>query len=428
MGLFQQPDNSWEVALQCPQCGAPVTLEEADRIFSCAYCRVRLLMIHPGYPQYYLDPYLENEGRTVPELFYIPYWRIRGMSFSCLQPLKKERVVDVTFLAARATGLPPYLGLQSRAFKLRFLSSAKKGRFLQPQFPLEGFLSEITEGDDAPSDSQDFEIPKLIQRAFIGETISLVYAPFFIQSGTLFDGLGDLKLGRVSGSDFESIPTLGPEGFRQVRFLPVICPFCGADLQGEKDTQVLLCRNCDRVWDYSRDELKQIDFKILKDSGEKTQTFYLPFWRIRAKISGWPGQMPPPLSRPLLDSEQSPEGESEEGNLYWLPAFKLSPSLFLTASRAASYRQPLAPIYLDTLPQGQYYPVTLPWDQAAEGLNAVIADFIKTRPVSRLSPIKIEASDYLLIYIPFHTQGNELVHQGMSVGISQNALHFGRFL
>ena len=56
MDLFQQPANSWEVELQCPQCGAPVTLEEADRILSCAFCRVRLIMIYPGYPQYYLEP------------------------------------------------------------------------------------------------------------------------------------------------------------------------------------------------------------------------------------------------------------------------------------------------------------------------------------------------------------------------------------
>ena len=156
------------------------------------------------------------------------------------------------------------------------------------------------------------EIPPPFRPAFIGETISLVYAPFYFQDGDFVDGLGDRPIGRASQSDFESIPTLGPEGFRQVRFLPVICPYCGADLQGEKDTQVLLCRNCDRVWDYTRDELKQIDFKTLKDSGEKSQIFYLPFWRIRARISGWPGQMPLPLTRLPLVSDQASAGKTEE--------------------------------------------------------------------------------------------------------------------
>ena len=398
--MVQIPD-SWTVELHCPQCGAPVSLDEADRILSCAYCRVRLIMIFPGYPQYYLNPYQEKTGRAIQEMTYVPYWRIRGMTFPCLQPKRKERVVDTAFLAAQAPGMPLYLGLQSRAFKLRFLSSAPKGRFLQPQLPLNEFLSPIGEENDLPSDLPPLEIPPSFRPAFVGETISLVYAPIYFQGGAIVDGLGDRTISRAPESDYESIPSLGPEGFRQVRFLPVICPYCGADLQGEKDTRILLCRNCDRVWDYTRDELKQIDFKTLKDSGENSQIFYLPFWRIRARISGWPGQMPPPLSRPRLNEEQSPDGESEAGNLYWLPAFKLSPSLFLTVSKAASYRQPQAPTYLDTLPQGQYYPVSLPWDQAAEGLNAVIADFIKSRPLSRLSQITIETTDHLLIFIPF---------------------------
>jgi DNA-directed RNA polymerase subunit RPC12/RpoP len=423
--------DSWVVEFQCPQCGAPVSLDEADRILSCSYCRVRLIMIFPGYPQYYLNPYQEKNGRSIQEMIYIPYWRIRGMTFSCLQPKGKERVVDTAFLAAQAPGMPLYLGLQSRAFKLRFLSSAPKGRFLQPQVPLNDFLSQIGEGqvveeNNPPSDLQPLEIPPPFRPAFVGETISLVYAPVYFQEGAIVDSLGDRQIGRASESDFESIPSLGPEGFRQVHFLPVICPYCGADLEGEKDTRILLCRNCDRVWDYTRDELKQLDFKTLKDSGEKSQIFYLPFWRIRAKISGWPGQIPPPLTRLPLVSNQASAGK--EGNLYWLPAFKLSPPLFLTVSKAASLRQPQAPIWLDALPQGQYYPVTLPVDQAEEGLNAVIADFIKNRSIPRLSQITIETTDHLLTFIPFHLQGNELVQEGMSVGISRTSLHFGRFL
>jgi DNA-directed RNA polymerase subunit RPC12/RpoP len=420
--------NSWEVELSCPQCGAPVTLEEADRILSCAYCRVRLIMIFRGYPQYYLNPYQENYNRVIQEMTYIPYWRIRGMTFSCLHPRGKERVVDTTFLAAQAPGMPLYLGLQSRAFNLRFISSAKKGRFLQPQLPLNGFLSQVGEENDPTSDLQPLEIPPQFTSAFIGETISLVYTPIYLQAGAIFDGLGDRQIGRTSESAFESIPSLGPENFRTLRFLPVICPYCGSDLQGEKDTQILLCRNCDRVWDYAQEELKQIDFKTLKYTGEKSQIFYLPFWRIRAKVSGWPGQMPLPLTRLPLVPKRASAGKIEEGNLYLLPAFKLSPSLFLTVSKATSLRQPLDPVWLDSLPQGQYYPVTLAADQAAEGINAVIADFIKSHPIPRLSQIKIEPAEHLLIFIPFHAQGNELVNEAMSIGISRTALHFGRFL
>jgi hypothetical protein len=274
---------------------------------------------------------------------------------------------------------------------------------------------------------EDSEIPPLFRHAFIGETISLVYAPFFFKEGIVYDGLGHRPLGRAEEADFEKLPASLPEGFRQVNFLPVICPYCGADLQGEKDTQVLLCRNCDRVWDYSRDALKQINFGTMKAGDERT-SFYLPFWRIRTDIKGWPGQIRRPFSGlnliPRLSSTKTPP----EDDFYWLPAFKLSPSLFLTVSKAINLRQPPEYSLLETLPKGQFYPVNLPWDEAKEGLTVLIADFLKTHPLPRVSQITIEPSDHLLVFIPFHLQGNELVQAGMSLGISRTALHFGRFL
>ena len=201
-------------------------------------------------------------------MLYIPYWRLRGMAFSCLQPKGKDRFVDATFLATEIPFMPPYLGLQARAFKLRFLSFAKKGRFIQPQIPLEGFLSNNSEENEVSSDFQEFEIPQLFRQTFVGETISLVYAPIFFKDGAVFDGLGHRQLGNAQGVRFGEIACpSGPEGFRQVRFLPVLCPYCGADLQGEKDTHILLCRNCDRVWDFSQDELKQIRFRDYEGPG-----------------------------------------------------------------------------------------------------------------------------------------------------------------
>lgn len=424
MDLFQQPANSWKVELQCPQCGAPVTLEEADRILACAFCRVRLIMIFPGYPQYYLDPYQDH--KPVQELIYIPYWRFRGLAYPCLQPKGEDRFIDATFLATELPFLPFHLGLQTRAFKLRPLFSQKKGRFLQPQFSFEKYFSQITEENSSPSELG--ETPGLFRQVFIGETISQVYAPIFIKDGIIFDGLGDRILGKGRESDFEKYPASGPEGFRQVRFLPVLCPYCGADLQGEKDTQVLLCRNCDRVWDFSQDELEKIDFGIMETTGDKRPAFYLPFWRIRTRTSGWSLPNQPSITRPSRHSGPSQPGGEKEEPFFWLPAFKLSPSVFLTVSRAVSLRQPLEYSLIETLPKGQYYPVTLPWEQAAGGLKAVIADILKTHPVPRISQIKIEPSDHLLVFIPFHLQGNELVQEGMSVGISRTALNFGRFL
>ncbi len=218
--------------------------------------------------------------------------------------------------------------------------------------------------------------------------------------------LGDRLLGKAGESDLEKLPVTGQEGAGPVQFIPVLCPYCGADLQGEKDTQVLLCRNCDRAWDFSQGGLKRLDYGIMEAPGDERPPYYLPFWRIKAFTSGWSLPIQPAITRPARHSE--PEKEEP---FFWLPAFKLSPSVFLNVSKAVCFRQPLAYQLSEKIPKGQYYPVTLPWEQAAEGLKAVIADILKTHPVPRISQIKIEPSDHLLVFIPFHLQGHELVQE-----------------
>lgn len=415
--------NPWEVELQCPQCGAPVLLEEADRILTCAFCRVRLLLIYPEYPRYYLEPY--QDQKPDQERIYVPYWRFKGIAYAGLQPQGENRVVDVTFLADEIPFLPPHLGLQARAFKLRLLPSQKKGRFIQPHFSFKKCLPQITGEQDSFPDSE--EIPAIFRQTFIGETISLVYAPVFIKEGSVYDGLGDRLLGNAQESDFEKFPAAVQEEFRQVQFIPVICPYCGSDLQGEKDTYVLLCRNCDRVWEFSQGELKKISFGIIEALGERPP-YYIPFWRIRTRITGWPLNSYNPLIRGTLHQGNRPGGEEKEEFFFWLPAFKISPSVFLTISKAVSFRQPFEYPFPERVPKGPYYPVTLPWEQAADGLNAVAADIVKTHFVSDIPPIMVEALDHLLFFIPFHLQGSELVQEEIALGINKNALHFGRFL
>ena len=205
-----------------------------------------------------------------------------------------------------------------------------------------------------------------------------------------------------------------------VQFLPVLCPYCGADLQGEKDTQVLLCRNCDRAWDFSQGELKKLDYGIMEASGDERPPYYLPFWRIKAFTSGWSLPIQPAITRPARHSE--PEKEEP---FFWLPAFKLSPSVFLNVSKAVCFRQPLAyQLCSKTYRKANTIRSPSPGSRPQKDLNAVIADILKTHPVPRISQIKIEPSDHLLVFIPFHLQGHELVQETMSVGINQNALHF----
>ncbi len=419
--------NTWAVAFSCPQCSAPVTLEETDRILTCAYCRVRLVLLYPGHPRYRLLPFQERtEDR---ELLYLPYWRIRGMAFDAHPNRKKDRVIDVTFSALSDIKIPPHLGLQARAFKLHYLSPDVRGRFLKPRisweevWPLVG--AEPSGSLERPMGQWNPALPWI----FIGETISQVFAPIYFQGGMIFDGLGDRPWGRGEASDFQKFDEWPTEAFPPLQCLPALCPYCGADLQGEKDTYVLLCRHCDRVWDLTPEGLKAMDFGVL-ESEEDHPGYFLPFWRVHeTEPPKGPSSLSVQESDPFPGLPQNPLLKKGSPRYFWLPAFKLSPSVFLTAAKAMTLRQPRECRLRQTLSHGRYYPVNLPWEQAEYGLQVLNTRLRKSAigPSASVSGRFKELAP-LLIYIPFQLKGGEWVQGNLSVGISQAALHFGRFI
>ncbi len=87
---------SWKIEHECPQCGGPVTLEETDRLFSCAYCRVRLYLLSRDYFRYSL-PASESFSR---DILFVPYWRFKGTVFFCTANGIKHTFNDVSSLAS----------------------------------------------------------------------------------------------------------------------------------------------------------------------------------------------------------------------------------------------------------------------------------------------------------------------------------------
>jgi len=79
--------SNFKIEQQCPQCGAPIILDEADRILSCKFCRTRIYLATEDFFRFYLPP---AEG--IPEnIYFIPYWRIKGLSFTIQE---KDIVVE----------------------------------------------------------------------------------------------------------------------------------------------------------------------------------------------------------------------------------------------------------------------------------------------------------------------------------------------
>src|SRR4030042_652959 len=160
---------------QCPQCGAPAILEETDRLFTCSFCRVRSYLTVRDYFRYLL-PFNAPETDS---LFFFPYWRFKGMIFSQVMEGIRHQVVDVSHQAVDLRFIPPSLGFRSQALKLKFISPETKGFFLKPERSADMIREHIT-------DFIGLSLPKpVFYQTHIGESFSLIYAPFSTKNGRL---------------------------------------------------------------------------------------------------------------------------------------------------------------------------------------------------------------------------------------------------
>jgi hypothetical protein len=56
-------------------------------------------------------------------------------------------------------------------------------------------------------------------------------------------------------------------------------------MQGRRDAVVLHCKNCESMWQASKQTMSRINVAHLPAS-EDENTVYLPFWRIKADVVG----------------------------------------------------------------------------------------------------------------------------------------------
>jgi len=71
--------------------------------------------------------------------------------------------------------------------------------------------------------------------------------PFYVD-GKLFDAALNRAISPRLDDDFDLGEKPGGRPTWELRFLPVQCPECGWDLEGERDSFALGCRNCQSVW------------------------------------------------------------------------------------------------------------------------------------------------------------------------------------
>jgi len=395
---------------QCPQCGAPAELEETDRLFRCGFCRVGSYLTVPGFFRYSM-PHKAPAGK---QLIYYPYWRFKGMLFSCLEKGVENRFLDVSHQALRSTQFPLNIGFRGQTQKLRFASTEADGTFLRPDVAFEDVLAGWR-------DQYSAKLPKpILHQDFIGETWSLIYAPFY-QDGKIVDAVLNQP---VPGSRADQLEDgLLHADTRQwpMDFLATLCPQCGWDLDGDRDSLVLDCGNCHTLWWEKKGKLEPLKAAHVPVKGD--DWIYLPFWRIQADVSHLQLQTYADLIAAANLPKVVQPGWDQLPFYFWNPAFKVRPQSYLTIAGNVTLNQPMDRL-ASGRPKGRTRGVNLPLQEAVESLKLNLAAFL--RPIERRSDliprIEIRPLRFLLVYIPFQDTYHELVQPKLNLAVSKSVL------
>lgn len=385
-------------------------MEETDRLLDCTFCRVRLFIISTGPFHYYIPTPVEDN------IIYMPYWRVRGLAYN-LKPMETtNRYFDTSFKAVPLKGLTPSLGVRPQAMKLRYLTPDTPGEFLRPAIKAEQVLPQ---GTPAPG-AQGHEV-------FIGDTVSLIYTPMILKSDTLYDAFTQKPVLPWSEDDGKRYPGLNPAERDYTKFIATLCPHCGQDLQGAKDTLLMSCQNCQSMWSCEGGSLQSTPFAVMEGAG--ADLHYLPFWRMKLRFDGLPLSSVADLVRMAnLPKPITPAMEAK-GVFFWAPAFKINPALFLRWARQITIYQPDDDC-VETIPRQPVYPATLPLKEAAESVAIILGNIVTDKGLffDNLGRMQINIEDARLVYQPFAARGGEFIHEKMKVVLDRNALAFGAFM
>ncbi len=317
---------------ECPQCGAPVELEEAVRVFSCAYCGIKHV-IH-FYPQPVL---VVGETQALRDTVYAPFWRLRGIYFAVTTRGVEHFHIDSSLCALPGAGTLS-LGLRPQLVKLRFIHR-QEGIFLRPSFGRRRFLEKLSSIVKGVA----LETPSIFYETFMGEWITLLYAPW--------------KEKRVTK---EILPV---ERLR-LDFWPTLCPHCGGDLAVSSKAQVFFCPQCQSTWEIGLRGFRLVPHRLLGTRGE----VWLPFWRLTAEVKG-----------PAVDFLRKPPFSAlamPPKAVFFLPAFKVKPRLFLRLARQLSLGLCPKEDAPDPNPKGRFILPTLPAVEAFQGIPPLLAEMI----------------------------------------------------
>jgi hypothetical protein len=470
--MEQSADQRLNLDHQCPQCGAPISIDESARLVSCPFCRVRHFIHMQGPARYFIAP-----RTAVPaSCTYVPYWRMRGMEFALRGNELKSSLVDANMVALTSPLAPPNLGYQTQAARLKFAQPSSAGTFLKPTYDQGEFMRRLAKRRAAMEDwspqpdepvtgmaqhiklladtlTSDTHAPRrggaaadlsrfLDQvgarplasvsaavsdnfRAYIGETVSLVYAPVYPRDNRWIDGISD-QVWRSAPTASEILGEQEPQTGFPLSFLPTLCPQCGWDMDGAPDSLVLTCNHCASVWQPRPPSWERMSFMLWPTSPSPTD-LWAPFWCFGIESSGVRLQTMADLIR-LASIPKAILPAMEQAPLsFWLPAFKMEAERFLLLAKLMTAAQ-TRPTAGDTVPSGSIYPASVSLAEAAEAIPMLLLSMtgMKKNVYRLIADASFSVRSSALVYVPFVRRNYEYIQPDINAAIHVNTLRWAR--
>ncbi len=405
----------YSVEQECPQCGGPIALEETDRLISCPFCNVRSFISNTE-PFRFVLPTKHSTENTL----YAPYIRFKGSIFTCQGLQIKHQVMDVTHCCYSNTILPLTLGFRPQTQKMRFIGPQFSGAYLPSQIDLDEALNRI----NAHPLRQTKQTA--LHTAHIGDSYSYIYLPLVVKKNTLQDMVTDSPLGKISHED-DLYSAAAPMPQWKPIFLATLCPSCGWNLNGERDSLILFCQNCTTAWQTTGTSLAKLDFTTYFAGSENE--LLLPFWKLSVEGKGVQLDTLADFIR-LTNQPRIIQPEWEKTKLSFIsPAFKIRPKSYLRLADLMTLSQHKIENGETTLPSLPY-PINLPKSEAEQSLKTILASttVAKKNLMPLLPDIQFRVQSSHLLLMAFNDNGHGFYQENLQINVNKKALEYGRHL
>jgi DNA-directed RNA polymerase subunit RPC12/RpoP len=219
---------SFTIEQECPQCGAPVELDETDHLILCPFCNVKNYLFARDYFRLLLPHKALNQA-----IIYVPYMRFKGEVYLCKGASIDHSIVDITHQGTAYEQLPISLGLRPQAMKMKFVTPDVQGTFLKCTL---GPSDVVTIVDKHMS---IYSRGKLFHQAYVGEAFSLIYLPLFVDDNRICDAVINRPIAKLPNGEDIFSPAGDANPAWNITFIATICPQCGWNLDGEREQRGL---------------------------------------------------------------------------------------------------------------------------------------------------------------------------------------------